>query len=153
MAHGRGCHQDPWQEALIVAGHRRKRRRSRYPRANAAKRFFKRLVAQFGEPRGVITDKLRSYIKPVSALLRRADIRAHNGLNNAINASHRMTRKREKLFGRLKSHRQSQRFLSSHDQINPIFRPLRCQLTETSYRHAGINASSLWVDYTAEIAA
>jgi len=100
-----------------------------------------------------LTDKLRSYIKPVSALAPQADHRAHQGLNNAINAPHRMPRKRKKLFGGLKSHRQSQRFLSSHDQINPIFRPRRCQLTETSYRHAGINASSLWVDYTAEIAA
>ena len=36
--------------------------------AKAAKRFFKRLVTRFGEPRVVITDKLRSYIKPVKAL-------------------------------------------------------------------------------------
>ncbi len=33
--------------------------------AKAAKRFFKKLVAEFGEPRVVITDKLRSYIKPI----------------------------------------------------------------------------------------
>ena len=31
----------------------------------AAKRFFCRLVKQFGEPRVVVTDKLRSYIKPM----------------------------------------------------------------------------------------
>ena len=36
--------------------------------AKAARRFFKRLVVQFGEPRVVITDKLRSYIKPVRTL-------------------------------------------------------------------------------------
>ena len=36
--------------------------------AKAAKRFFKRLITQFGEPRVVITDKLRSYIKPIRAL-------------------------------------------------------------------------------------
>ncbi|MES0865062.1 DDE-type integrase/transposase/recombinase, partial [Ruegeria sp. SCPT10] len=30
-------------------------------RAKAARRFLKRLIAQFGEPRVVITDKLRSY--------------------------------------------------------------------------------------------
>ena len=45
--------------------------------AKAAKRFFQRLVSQFGEPRVVITDKLRSYIKPVSTLAPRADHRAH----------------------------------------------------------------------------
>lgn len=49
--------------------------------------------------------------------------RAHKGLNNAIEVSHRPTRKREKKFGRFKSHLQAQRFLSAHDQINLIFRP------------------------------
>lgn len=135
--------------------------------AKAAKRFFKRLVAQFGEPRVVITpsrdiafamhcravDKLRSYIKPVSTLAPQADHRADKGLNNAIEVAPRLTRKREKLFGRFKSHRQAQRFLSAHDQINPIFRPRRYQLTATSYRHARIDAFSLWADYTVELVA
>jgi transposase-like protein len=94
--------------------------------AKAAKRFFQRLVARFGEPRVVITDKLRSYIKPIKTLAPGADHRAHKGLNNAIEVSHRPTRKREKIFGRFKSNRQAQRFLSAHDQINLIFRPHRC---------------------------
>jgi putative transposase len=94
--------------------------------AKAAKRFFQRLVAQFGEPRVVITDKLRSYINPIKTLAPGADHRAHKGLNNAIEVSHLPTRKREKIFGRFKSHRQAQRFLSAHDQINLIFRPRRC---------------------------
>lgn len=34
--------------------------------AKAAKRFLARLIAQFGQPRVVITDKLRSYIKPIA---------------------------------------------------------------------------------------
>jgi putative transposase len=60
--------------------------------AKAAKRFFKRLVAKFGEPRVVITDKLRSYIKPIKILAPDADHRSHKGLNNAIGVSHRPTR-------------------------------------------------------------
>ena len=121
--------------------------------ANAAKRFFKRLVAKFGEPRVVITDKLRSYIKPIKTLAPDANHRAHKGLNNAIEVSHRPTRKREKIFGKFKSHRQAQRFLSAHDQINLIFRPRRYQLTATSYRHARSDAFGLWEDYTAEMVA
>jgi len=111
--------------------------------AKAAKRFFQRLVSQFGEPRVVITDKLRSYIKPVSTLAPWADHRAHKGLNNAIEVSHRPTRKREKIFGRFKLCRQAQRFLSAHDQINLIFRPRRYQLSATSYRHTRNDAFSL----------
>jgi putative transposase len=121
--------------------------------AKAAKRFFRRLIAQFGEPRVAITDKLRSYIKPIKALAPDADHRAHKGLNNPIEVSHRPTRKREKIFGRFKSHWQAQRFLSAHDQINLIFRPRRYQLTTTSYRHARNDAFSLWTDYTAEMVA
>lgn len=74
----------------------------------AVKRFFKRLVTKFGEPRVVITDKLRSYVKPIKALVPDADHSAHKGLNNAIEVSHRSTRKREKRMGRFKSHRQAQ---------------------------------------------
>lgn len=121
--------------------------------AKAAKRFFQRLIIQFGEPRVVITDKLRSYIKPIKVLASEADHRAHKGLNNAIEVSHRPTRKREKILGRFKSHRQAQRFLSAHDQINLIFRPRRYQLTAASYRHARSDAFSLWVDYTEEMTA
>lgn len=119
--------------------------------AKAAKRLFQRLITQFGEPRVVITDKLRSYIKPIMALAPDTDHRAHRGLNNAIEVSHRPTRKREKIFGRFKSHRQTQRFQSAHDQINLIFRPRRYQLSAASYRHARSDAFSLWANYTAEI--
>jgi len=36
--------------------------------SKAARRFFKRLIAQFGQPRVVITDKLKSYINLISAV-------------------------------------------------------------------------------------
>lgn len=119
----------------------------------AAKRFFKKLVAQFGEPRVVITDKLRSYTKPIKTLAPQVDHRAHKGLNNAIEVSHRPTRKREKLFGRFKSHRQAQRFLSAHDQTNLIFRPRRYKLIANLYRHTRADAFRPRRDYTVEMVA
>ncbi|NVK35141.1 MAG: IS6 family transposase [Rhodobacteraceae bacterium] len=119
--------------------------------AKAARRFFGALVKQFGQPREVVTDKLRSYTKPVQALAPDADHRAHKGLNNRIENSHRPTRKREKFMGRFKSPRQAQRFLSAHDQINTIFRPRRYTLSAASYRHARADAFRLWQDYTGEM--
>jgi putative transposase len=113
--------------------------------------FTKRL--QFGGPRIVITDKLRSHFKPIKTLAPDADHRASKGLNYAIEGSHRPTRKREKIFGRFKSHRQAHRFLSAHDQINVIFRPRRLELTANSYRHARADAFSLWAEYTIEMVA
>lgn len=119
--------------------------------ARAAKRFLNRLIARFGQPRVVITDKLRSYIKPIKALVQDADHRAHKGLNNSIEVSHRPTRQREKIAGRFKSPRQAQRFLSAHGQINLIFRPHRHKLSAAQYRQTRSDAFSLWADYAVEM--
>ncbi len=121
--------------------------------AKAAKRFVGRLVAAHGEPRVVITDKLRSYTKPIKAIAPDADHRVHKGLNNRIEGSHRPTRKREKVMGRFKSPRQAQRFLVAHDQISTIFRPRRYRFSTLSYRHARADAFKLWEGYAAEISA
>ncbi|GLT11976.1 hypothetical protein GCM10007928_42090 [Sulfitobacter porphyrae] len=101
----------------------------------------------------VITDKLRSYFRPIRDLAPGADHRAHKGLNNRIEGSHRPTRKREKLMGRFKSRQQAQRFLTAHDQINIVFRPRRYQLSAVSYRHARSEAFDLWRGYAAEMTA
>jgi putative transposase len=101
----------------------------------------------------VVTDKLGSYTKPIRNLAPQADHRAHKGLNNRIEGSHRPTRKQEKIMGRFKSPRQAQRFLSAHDQINTIFRPRRYRLSATSYRHARADAFSLWSTYCGEMIA
>lgn len=119
----------------------------------AAKRFFSRLIRQFGQPRVVVTDKLGSYVKLIQTIAPNADHRAHKGLNNRIENSHRLCRKREKIMGRFKLLRQAQRFLSVHDQTNTIFRPRRYKLTAISYRHARTDAFALWRDYTAEMTA
>ncbi|MEM6656635.1 MAG: IS6 family transposase [Pseudomonadota bacterium] len=121
--------------------------------AKAAWRFLQRLVSAFGDPRVVISDKLRSYIKPIKRLAPSADHRAHKGLNNRAEGSHRPTRKREKIMGRFKSPTQAQRFLTAHDQINTIFRPRRYQMTTNQYRHARTDAFDLWRDYALEMAA
>ena len=121
--------------------------------AKAARRFLKRLIDRFGTPRVAITDKLRSYVKPIKTLAPNADHRAHKGLNNRIEGSHRSIRKREKLMGRFKSPWQAQRFLAAHDQINTIFRPRRYRLTTISYRHARSDAFDLWKGYALEMVA
>jgi putative transposase len=101
----------------------------------------------------VITDKLLSYVKSIKTLAPDADHRAHKGLNSAIEGSHRPTRKREKIFGRFKSHRQAQRFLSAHDQVNLIFRPRRYRISAISYRHSKSDVFQLWADYALEMTA
>tara|TARA_R110000787_G_scaffold158548_1_gene272422 strand:- start:396 stop:1106 length:711 start_codon:yes stop_codon:yes gene_type:complete len=119
--------------------------------AKAAKRFFERLIAGFGTPRVIITDKLRSYGAAARQILPDVDHRANKGLNNLCEGSHRPTRKREKTMGRFKSPPQAQRFLAAHDQINTLFRPRKYRLSANSYRHARNDALDLWADYTLEM--
>ena len=119
----------------------------------AAKRFMRKLFKRWGPPRVMVTDKLRSYAAAKAALAPGVEHRRHKGLNNAAEASHRHTRKREKVMGRFKSARQAQRFLSVHDQTAAIFRTRHHRLSANFYRNSRRDAFDLWADYTAELSA
>lgn len=87
---------------------------------------------------------MRGYIKPIRNPSGSANHQAHKGLNNRAEASHRHTRRREKIMGRFKSPGQAQLFLSVNDQIAVLFRPKRHRLTAPSYRLARADAFGLW---------
>jgi len=121
--------------------------------ARAARRFIARLVARWGKPRVIITDKLRSYGAALRKLALDVDHRAHKGLNNRVEGSHRPTRKREKIQGRFKSARQAQRFLSVHDETATLFRPRRHNMTASKYRQTRTAAFRRWIDCAAAMTA
>ncbi|GLQ29206.1 IS6 family transposase [Sulfitobacter pacificus] len=121
--------------------------------ARAAKRFLRKLMKRWGAPRVIVTDKLRSYRVATRELCPGVDHRSHKGLNNRSEASHRHTRRREKIFGRFKSARQAQMFLSVHDQTAVLFRPKRHRLSAADYRRKQTEAQGLWVGYVGEIVA
>lgn len=119
----------------------------------AAKRFVSGLVARWGKPRVIVTDKLRSYGAALRKLGLEVDHRAHKGLNNRIEGSHRPTRKREKIQGRFKSPRQAQRFLAAHDETVGLFRTRRHKLTAAAYRQKRIDAFARWNEAAATMVA
>mgnify|MGYP000586743768 CR=1 FL=1 len=114
---------------------------------SAAKRFFRKLFRCWGQPRALVTDKLGSYAAAKAEIAPGIEHRQHKGLNNRAEASHRHTRRREKIMGRFKSPGHAQRFLSAQDQVATLFRPKRHRLSAPSYRHARSDAFSLWADY------
>ena len=120
---------------------------------SAAKRFFRKLFRRWGQPRVLVTDKLGSYAAAKTEIAPGIEHRQHKGLNNRAEASHRHTRRREKIMGRFKSPGQAQRFLSAHDQIAILFRPKRHRLSARSYRHARTDAFSPWTNYAADLTA
>jgi putative transposase len=81
----------------------------------AASRFFKRLLrAHRGEPRKIVTDKLRSYGVAHRDLI--PDTSQYT--NNRAELSHQLTRVRERGMRCFKSTQQAQRFLSVHAVVH-----------------------------------
>ena len=119
----------------------------------AAHRFLRKLMKGWGQPRVLVTDKLRSYGAAKAQIMPGVEHRLRKGLNNRSEAFHRHTRRREKIMGRFKSPRQAQRFLSVHDQIANLFRPKCHRISARSYRHARSDAFGLWSGYAAKLTA
>jgi transposase-like protein len=64
-----------------------------------------------------VTDKLKSYAVALRDDCPSADHRAHKGLNNRAEASHRHTRRRDKVMGRFKT---PSKAISTHSETPPF---------------------------------
>jgi len=90
--------------------------------AKAAKRFFKRLIkSNLGEPRKIVTDKLRSYGVAHRELIPETIHDSSQYANNRAELSHQPTRVRERGMRRFKSMKQAQRFLGVHAAVYNLF--------------------------------
>src|SRR5690606_1714960 len=69
----------------------------------AAIRFLSRLLNAYPKPRVIVTDKLRSYIKPIKKMSKGSEHRSHKRLNNRVENAHQPTRRKEKCLVRFKS--------------------------------------------------
>lgn len=69
----------------------------------AAIRFLSRLLNTYPKPRVIVTDKLRSYTKPIRQMGKGVEHRSHKGLNNRVENAHQPTRRKEKCLIRFKS--------------------------------------------------
>ncbi len=87
----------------------------------SAIRFLTRLLGKNIAPRVIITDKLRSYIKPIRYLTPNTEHRSHKGLNNRAENAHQPTRRKEKYIIKFKSPQGVQRVLSLMGKVRNIF--------------------------------
>jgi putative transposase len=108
--------------------------------ADAAERFFRRLLGHAGEPpERIRTDKLASY---AAAKKRRCELdeveheTVHSAarLNNRVEQSHQPTRVRERRMQRFKSIDSAQRFLSVFSRFCNHFRVRRHLTSVSEYR-------------------
>jgi putative transposase len=117
--------------------------------ANAAKRFFRRLLKGLQYvPRVIVTDKPRSYGVARRQLLPKVEYRQSRYLNNRAEKSHRPSRRRERQMQRFKSPEHAQDFLSAHSVIHGHFHPRRHRLTATTYRAIRTQAFNAWLKDT-----
>ena len=101
----------------------------------AATRFFKRLLkAHGGEPRKIVTDKLRSYGVAHRELIPDTIHDTSQYANNRAELSHQSTRVRERGMRRFKSPMQAQRFLSIHATVHNLFNLGRNLVSAKHYR-------------------
>ena len=111
----------------------------------AAKRFFKRLLRSHGgEPRKIVTDKLRSYGVAHRDLIPDTIHSTKQYENNRAEQSHEATRVRERGMRRFKSTRQAQRFLGVHAAVSNLFNLGRHMVRAEHYRNLRTSAFAEW---------
>jgi len=87
----------------------------------AAIRFLTRLLGSYPAPRVIVTDKLKSYFRPIKYMMPAADHRSHKRLNNRAENSHQPTRRKEKCLVKFKSPHGVQKMLVLMGRTRNIF--------------------------------
>ena len=128
------------QDCEVVDAFLQKRRDGK-----AAKRFFKRLLNNHkGEPRKIVTDKLRSYGVAHRELIPETIHDTSQYANNRAELSHEPTRVRERGMRRFKSMQQAQRFLGAHAAVYNLFNLGRHLVSAENYRFFRQRAFASW---------
>jgi len=113
----------------------------------AAERFFRRLLkSQGGEPRWLMTDKLRSYSAAHRTMMPTVNHLNHAYANNRAEVSHEPTRQRERHMRGLSSPTQAKRFLTLHGLTQNFFRLGRHLMRAVNYRLLRTQAFQIWKD-------
>ena len=111
----------------------------------AAKRFFRRLLRSHGgDPRKIVTDKLRSYGVAHLEMTPETIHITKQYENNRAEQSHESTRVRERGMRKFKSVGQAQRFVNAHAAVSNLFNLGRHLVRAQHYRELRISAFIEW---------
>jgi putative transposase len=117
------------------------RRRNKH----AAVRFFRRLIkGQGGEPRWLITDKLRSYDAAHRDVMPTVEHINTVYANNRVEVSHQLTRQQEYHMRGFSSSKQAQQFLTVHGLTQNLFRLGRHLMQAVNYRLLRTRSFQVW---------
>jgi putative transposase len=113
----------------------------------ATERFFRRLIkGQGGEPRWLVTDKLRSYDAAHRTIMPTVEHLNQVYANNRAEVSHQPTRQQEYHMRGFSSPTQAQRFLTLHGLTQNLFRLGRHLMQAVNYRILRTRSFQVWQD-------
>ena len=112
----------------------------------SAIRFLTRLLGYYPNPRTIVTDKLKSYVKPIRRICPEAEHRSHKELNNRAENAHPPTRRKEKSLIKFKSPGGAQNTLSLMGKVRNIFSVEvgRYKQTANNQRLSFNKAKAIW---------
>ena len=100
----------------------------------AAQRFLKKLMKQYGAPKMIVTDRLRSYRAAMSELGNATKQNTGRWLNNRAENTHLPFRRRERAMQRFRTTRSLQKFTSIHSSVTNHFNLQRHLITRDDYK-------------------
>jgi putative transposase len=121
----------------VVATKQRKRR--------AALRFLRKLMRQFGRPRSIVADRLRTYGAALTAI-GATHLHECRGrwINNRAENSHQPLRRRERAMLRFRNMRTLQKFASIHAAVHNHFNHERHLVRRQTYKQRRSAAMAEW---------
>ena len=87
----------------------------------AALQFLKRAMKRYGQPKVIVTDRLRSYRAAMNVIGNAADQECGRWLNNRAENSHQPFRRREGAMSKFRDVKTLQKFASVHASIHNHF--------------------------------
>ena len=119
----------------------------------SAVRFLSRLLRCYPSPRVIVSDKLKSYNKPIKYMCPTAEHRSHKRLNNRVENAHQPTRRKEKCLIKFKSPLGVQRLLSLMGKVRNIFAidVGRYKKKAPDQRLAFAAAQAIWLEAALEL--
>ena len=87
----------------------------------AALKFLKRAMKRYGQPKVIVTDRLRSYRAAMNVIGNGADQECGRWLNNRAENSHQPFRRRERAMAKFRGFKTLQKFASVHASIHNHF--------------------------------
>ena len=87
----------------------------------AALKFLKRAMKRYGQPKVIVTDRLRSYRAAMNVIGNGADQECGRWLNNRAENSHQPFQRRERTMAKFRDVKTLQKFASVHASIHNHF--------------------------------